>query len=112
MRTLKRSLPMLILVFMVGGCMLRTGNVSIQEQNPQSLSEKIKVGETTRDDIQKEFGNPGSYSTAANGNQTWTYTFVGHNWFWKSPLVERKTFYVIFDKGGKVLDYSLTETNW
>lgn len=112
MLTSKRSLPFLILIILIAGCMLRTGNLSIEDQNPQSLSEKIRVGETTREDIQKEFGDAGAYSTAANGTQTWTYSFVGHNWFWVSPHLKRKTLQVIFDRSGKVLDYNLSEANW
>ena len=112
MAKIRRAMPLLILILLLAGCMLRTGSRGIENQNPQGLSQTIKIGETTRDDIQKEFGNPAEYSTSASGNQTWIYRFVGYNWFWVSPTIVHRTLYVYLDRNGKVSDYNLTESNW
>ncbi len=108
----ERAIPIFLLMFLLmSGCMLRTGSLPIETQNPQSLSVKLKVGETTRDDVQKEFGNPTEYSTSSTGEQTWIYAFVGHDWFWNSPIRKYKTLEITFDNNGKVSEYNLT-TNY
>ena len=96
------------LILVMTGCMLRTGSVSVENQNPQGLSQKLKIGETTREDVQKEFGNPTEHSTSSNGEQTWVYIFVGHDWFWNSPITKYKTLVITFDNHGKVFEYNLT----
>ncbi len=111
----KKTALLIILFFAVTllatGCMMRRGDIVLEGQNPQSLSQKIKVGETSRDDIQKEFGYPRTYSTRANGDQTWIYNFVGHP-FLIIRHYDRKTLSITFDNDGKVSDYEMTETHW
>ncbi len=98
-------------VFLLSGCMMRRGDIILESQTPQSIAQKIKVEETTRDDIQKEFGNPRSFSTNADGTQTWIYDFHMHPFLWLHRY-DHKMLSVTFDAQGKVSDYSLTETHW
>ncbi len=98
-------------VILITGCMIRRGDVLLEKQSPQTLAQKIKVGETTRDDVQKEFGNPTSYSTGANGTQNWIYDYHSHP-FLIIHRYDRKTLSIEFDTEGKVADYNLTETHW
>ncbi len=111
MHTRKATFLLVAVAFLITGCMIRRGDINLESQTPQTIAEKIKVGETTRDDVQKQFGNPRSYATAANGEQTWIYDYHRHPFFFIHRY-DHKMLSVTFGADGKVSDYSLTETHW
>jgi outer membrane protein assembly factor BamE (lipoprotein component of BamABCDE complex) len=111
MFTRKAVFLFLAVVFLLTGCMIRRGDIVLEDQTPEKIAQKIKIGETTRDDLQKEFGNPRSFSTASNGTQTWVYDLHIHPWF-LIHRYDRKMLSVTFDANGKVSEYSLMESHW
>lgn len=49
------------------------GNSSIENATTQSLSQSLKAGVTTTDDVKKLFGNPDYVDDSSDGSTYWSY---------------------------------------
>ncbi len=98
---LKKTFVTLILVTFLSGC------ATVGEEYPAMYVADIKIGQTTREDIQKLFGEPWRKGLE-DGEHTWTYGHYQYSLFQSdksSDLVIR------FDDQGKVSSYTHNTTN-
>lgn len=68
---------------------------------------KIVIGQTTREDIQRMFGDPWS-AGIENGMKTWTYGDYHHSLFKEAS---RTDLVIRFNQDGTVLSYSFNTTD-
>ncbi len=78
-----------------------------------SLTEKIFVGSTTKDEVKRDFGSPSSMSSF--GDETWYYirTRKESKAFFKPEIIEQKVTQVTFDDAGtvaEVKEYALKDS--
>ncbi|MDO8606133.1 MAG: outer membrane protein assembly factor BamE [Phaeospirillum sp.] len=69
---------------------------------PPEQVEQVKVGKTTRDEVQGLLGTPSNVSPF--GDETWHYisTMTERRAFLEPVVLERKVITVVFDRGGMV----------
>ena len=61
-------------VLCLGGC-ANTGNKSVADATPESIEAQIKVGVTTKSEIQSMFGAPMETNYTDGGLLIWTYRY-------------------------------------
>ena len=59
------------------GCM-SMGNESVKDETSESLSQKIKKGETTKAQVRTLFGEPSTVTSLPGGKEQWGYIFNQH----------------------------------
>jgi len=112
-----------IAVAMLGfllGCASR-GNTRLIEETNDTVSQKIVIGTSTKNDVKKVFGDPTSISFTDSGNQIWTYSYehgvatpvsyipiVGA--FVGGANVDKKSLVVLFDNPGVVKNFTMNVT--
>jgi len=83
-----------------------TGCLNIGHEFPVARADELRIGETTRAQVQEAFGNP-LMTGIADGNPSWTYARVRY-----TPFSGARATYleVQFDEAGKLASYSLNAT--
>ena len=108
-----------IFITSLTGCMT-AGNSKIASETNASISEKIKIGKTTREEVRTQFGEPRSIESNSNTFETWTYVFIKAHADGKSfiPFAgvfigggssETTVLVLSFKKDGIVSDYHFSE---
>jgi hypothetical protein len=87
-------------------CLGPTGCVTIGKPFPVSAVYMIKIGETTRDDVEHLFGPPWRKGIDS-GEKTWTYAHYLYTVF-GSPMT--RDLIVRFDENGMVTTYSFSSS--
>jgi len=89
------------LIIMAMAILLLNGCVTIGKPIPKQLAQDIKIGETTKTDIEKKLGVPDRLGLDS-GQPTTTYLYyrVG---FFIQPITTDLT--IVFDEQGKVKSY-------
>lgn len=94
------------------------GNQILKNETQATLDAKIKIGETTQDQVKTMFGEPSGISFTDAGNQIWTYTYAkgvvqARNFipvvslFSSGIDVDKKTVVILFDADKKVKNFSV-----
>lgn len=91
------------MAFSFSGCTYGSSNMVGREY--EDVSQKIVKGETTKREILNEFGTPLATAKTADGLEKWAYSEVR---IIPIPFVPKKvrTLEVVFDRQGKVSDYT------
>lgn len=109
----------MVVVILLAGC-ATVGNEKLNEHTKSSISEKIKEGQTTKNDVIAALGQPTSVSLTDAGNEVWTYrhargTPQAHNFI---PIVglissganvKTKELVIMFNKDEVVTKYTMRE---
>lgn len=109
---------LLTLIFL-SGCASTAGNQSIKNETQQSIASKIFKGRTTKQDIQKQFGEPTRKTTVDTNEEMWFYSIMNSNMsvmsyipiagiFSNGTDIKTKALTVTF-KGDKVENWSFSE---
>ena len=102
------------------GC-ASVGNEQLRAETETSIKEKIVEGKTTKSEIRSKFGSPLKTSFTDGGLEIATYEFSNVsadaisfvpivNMFGASASGTKKELVVLFDKGGVVQRYSMSES--
>ncbi len=94
------------------------GPESLRGETDASLAAKLIKGKTTKDEVRAIFGAPSLSSIGDNGNEHWTFQLsdvnsgsyvplVGN----PAPSVQVKYLNMVFDKRGRLVNYTLSELN-
>lgn len=100
MKSIKATLMLLALSVFVIGC------ATVGQPYAEHKVAEIKVGETTRADIQKMFGDPWR-TGSESGQQTWTY---GHYRYSVFSDAQTSDLVVRYDASGRVASYTFNRT--
>ncbi|WP_147198904.1 outer membrane protein assembly factor BamE [Pantoea sp. CCBC3-3-1] len=111
----------LLTIIVLSGCASTAGNQSIKNETQQSIASKIFKGRTTKQDIQKQFGEPTRKTTVDTNEDMWFYSVMNSNMSATSyiPIVgiftngtdmKSKALTVTF-QGDKVENWSFSESN-
>ncbi len=109
----------IVVVALLAGC-ATVGNEKLSEHTKSSISEKIKEGKTTKNDVTAALGQPTSVGFTDAGNEVWTYkhsrgTPQAHNFI---PIVglissgadvKTKELVIMFNKDEVVTKYTMRE---
>ena len=94
------TLPLLLLTGFLAGC------ATVGWEFPVANVDKIVIGQTTRDDIQKMFGNPWRVGVE-DGHETWTYGHYKYKVFGQS---KSRDLLVRFNANNVVRSYTFNTT--
>ncbi|MFN2047715.1 hypothetical protein ACKVM6_09445 [Pantoea agglomerans] len=111
----------LLTLIVLSGCASTAGNQSIKNETQQSIASKIFKGRTTKQDIQKQFGEPTRKTTVDTNEDMWFYSIMNSNMSAMSyiPIVglfsngtdmKSKALTVTF-QGDKVANWTFSESN-
>lgn len=111
----------LLTLIVLSGCSSTAGNQSIKNETQQSIASKIFKGRTTKDDIQKQFGEPTRKATVDTNEDMWFYSIINSNMSAMSyiPIVglfsngtdmKSKNLTITFT-GDKVENWTFSESN-
>lgn len=111
----------LLTLIVLSGCSSTAGNQSIKYETQQSIASKIFKGRTTKDDIQKQFGEPTRKATVDTNEDMWFYSIINSNMSAMSyiPIVglfsngtdmKSKNLTITFT-GDKVENWTFSESN-
>lgn len=111
----------LLTLIVLSGCASTAGNQSIKNETQQSIASKIFKGRTTKEDIQKQFGEPTRKTTVDTNEDMWFYSIMNSNMSAMSyiPIVglfsngtdmKSKALTVTF-QGDKVANWTFSESN-
>lgn len=100
MKTVKAVLLLLVLSVFVAGC------ATVGQPYAEHKVSQIKVGETTKAQIQQMFGNPWR-TGSESGQQTWTY---GHYRYSAFSDAQTSDLVVRFNEQGRVASYTYNRT--
>ncbi|AMG59241.1 outer membrane protein assembly factor BamE [Pantoea vagans] len=111
----------LLTIIVLSGCSSTAGNQSIKNETQQSIASKIFKGRTTKQDIQKQFGEPTRKTTVDTNEDMWFYSIMNSNMSAMSyiPIVglfsngtdmKSKNLTITFT-GDKVENWSFSESN-
>ena len=81
---------------------LASGCATVGWEFPVANVDSIVIGKTTRDEVQRLFGNPWRVGVE-DGNETWTY---GHYKYKLFGTTETRDLVVRFDAKGNVVSYT------
>ncbi|NIG14190.1 hypothetical protein [Pantoea sp. Cy-640] len=119
---MKAKVAAALLTFTVlSGCASTAGNQSIKNETQQSIASKIFKGRTTKQDIQKQFGEPTRKNAVETNEDMWFYSIMSSNMsaisyipivgiFSNGTDVKSKALTVTF-QGDKVENWSFSESN-
>lgn len=111
----------LLTLIVLSGCASTAGNQSIKNETQQSIASKIFKGRTTKEDIQKQFGEPTRKTTVDTNEDMWFYSIMNSNMSAMSyiPIVglfsngidmKSKNLTITFT-GDKVENWAFSESN-
>lgn len=111
----------LLTIIVLSGCASTAGNQSIKNETQQSIASKIFKGRTTKQDIQKQFGEPTRKTTVDTNEDMWFYSIMNSNMSAMSyiPIVglfsngtdmKSKALTITFH-GDKVANWTFSESN-
>ncbi|QXB60151.1 hypothetical protein [Pantoea agglomerans] len=111
----------LFTLILLSGCASTAGNQSIKNETQQSIASKIFKGRTTKEDIQKQFGEPTRKTTVDTNEDMWFYSIMNSNMSAMSyiPIVglfsngtdmKSKNLTITFT-GDKVENWTFSESN-
>nr|WP_154927478.1 hypothetical protein [Pantoea agglomerans] len=69
----------LLTLIVLSGCASTAGNQSIKNETQKSIASKIFKGRTTKQDIQKQFGETLRKTTADTNEDMWFYSIINSN---------------------------------
>jgi len=69
----------LLTIILLSGCASTAGNQSIKNETQQSIASKIFKGRTTKQDIQKQFGDPTRKTAVDTNEDMWFYSIMNSN---------------------------------
>lgn len=92
---------------------------SAGESDVSTIAGKIVRGQTTKEQVKALYGAPQSTSFTASGDEEWTFAlngsaYVSPDYFFYVRVVplpdpNQKTLIVVFDKAGRVANYSIND---
>lgn len=111
----------LLTIIVLSGCASTAGNQSIKNETQQSIASKILKGRTTKEDIQKQFGEPTRKTVVDTNEDMWFYSIMNSNMSAMSyiPIVglfsngtdmKSKSLTITFT-GDKVENWTFSESN-
>jgi len=100
----------------VSGCAVQSGNQTLSEKSSEDLNSVLLRGKTTREEVQKLFGEPDDTDILSDGRLKWIYTHIKKkamlrnyvpvvNWFSAGTDDTTRKLLIIF-KNGIVDDFS------
>jgi len=112
----------LLTLIVLSGCASTAGNQSIKNETQKSIASKIFKGRTTKQDIQKQFGETLRKTTADTNEDMWFYSIINSNMSVMSyiPIVglfsngtdmRSKNLTITFT-GDKVENWTFSESNY
>lgn len=72
---MKKTTLAIILALALAGCASKTGHQFLEKTSIQEISNKLKKGETTKDQVQAMFGDPSDVKILPNNEETWVYCY-------------------------------------
>lgn len=107
----------------VSACALSSGTQTIRNETEASLASKIARGKTTKEEVNVTFGTPSLKTITESGNEQWIYTLKegSSDALNNVPLagalaqttsVRTKMITFLFDRGGRVANYTISESSW
>lgn len=78
------------------------GCVTVGREFSADAVSEIRIGETTREDVRRLFGEPWR-TGIEDGKRTWTYAYYRHAWFGKTST---RDLILRFDENGVVVSYT------
>lgn len=111
----------LLILIVLSGCASTAGNQSIKNETQQSIASKIFKGRTTKENIQKQFGEPTRKTVVDTNEDMWFYSIMNSNMSAMSyiPIVglfsnetdmKSKSLTITFT-GDKVENWTFSENN-
>ncbi|WP_037389572.1 hypothetical protein [Serratia symbiotica] len=111
----------LLTLTVLSGCASTAGNQSIKNETQQSIASKITKGQTTKQNILRQFGEPTRKTALDTNEDMWVYSIVNSTMsamtyipivgiFSNGTDMKSKNLTVMF-KGDKVENWSFSESN-
>ena len=116
----KLNFAAVVALAVLTGC-ASVGNETLRAESESSVQKKIIEGKSTKAEVRVMFGSPFKTSFTDGGLEIWTYEFskvsadaVSYipivNLFGATASGTKKELVVLFDKGGLVQRYSMSES--
>lgn len=106
----------------LGGCAAKTGHSFLEEATQEDISKDLIVGQTTKTQVKRKFGDPLEIDFDAQGREKWTYAFLradakGVNYIpiinifcnGTNDTIKRLT--IIFDSQETLIKYAFNNSN-
>lgn len=117
----KNTIGLLCALFVLAGC-ASSGNQSLKDHDEQTIGNYITEGQTTKSQVQNQFGSPINTTFTDNGLEIWEYSLSDMSadavsyipivsLFGTSTSGTQKKLTVLFDEEDKVMRYSMTESD-
>jgi hypothetical protein len=109
----------IVLALAVAGC-ASSGNEVLKAQDAATINQAIIDGQTTREEVQKTYGQPSRVSFLNEKNEMWTYTWAhasaqGQNFipivgaFARAYDVRSKELVIVFNEKNVVVRHAMTD---
>jgi outer membrane protein assembly factor BamE (lipoprotein component of BamABCDE complex) len=119
--TVYKTLAAVTFLVLMTGC-ASVGNETLRAESETSVQKKITEGKTTKAEVRSMFGSPLKTTFTDGGLELWTYEFSKVsadavsfipivNMFGATSSGTKKELVVLFDKGGLVQRYSMSESD-
>lgn len=116
-----KILPFVVTAALTAGC-ASVGNEQLRNETETSVQRKLIEGKTTKAEVRATFGSPLKTSFTDGGLEVATYEFTNVsadaisyvpivNLFGASASGKKKELVVLFDKGGVIQRYSMSESD-
>lgn len=111
----------LLTLIVLSGCSSTAGNQSIKNETQQSIASKIFKGQTTKQDILQQFGEPTRKTAVDSNEDMWFYSIMNSNMsavsyipilglFSNGTDMKSKALTITFERD-KVVSWSLSESS-
>ena len=118
---MKKVVGLIATILILGGC-ASAGNQSLKAESEVSVGEKLKEGQTTKQQVRAVFGSPSETNFTDSGLEIWKYMLVDVtsdavnyipvvNLFGSSASGTKKELVVMFDTDGIIKRYSMSESD-
>lgn len=110
-----------VTALMFSGCALKSGNDALGKMDKTQVSNGIKKGKSTKEDVKAIFGDPEQVDLDNNGNEKWTYSYDHRddkliNYIpYANSLAggtndKKKMLVILFSSHGVVKNYALSDS--
>lgn len=118
---MKKIVGLIVTILILAGC-ASAGNQTLKAESEGSVSEKLKEGQTTKQEVRNLFGSPSTTDFTDGGLEVWKYELVDVsadavsyipivNLFGSSASGTKKELVVLFDSEDIIKRFSMSESD-